>query len=63
MASIPNPSGNQDVALVLAGGNAVGAYLAGAYEQLHEQAVRPRLSEPSPDLSWRATPLRTGSQS
>jgi NTE family protein len=41
MASIPNPSGNQDVALVLAGGNAVGAYLAGAYEQLHEQAVRP----------------------
>src|SRR3712207_8133727 len=41
MASILNPSGNQDVALVLAGGNAVGAYLAGAYEQLHEQGVRP----------------------
>src|SRR3712207_7835459 len=41
MASILNPSGNQDVALVLAGGNAVGSYLAGAYEQLHEQGVRP----------------------
>jgi len=27
--------------LVLGGGNALGAYLAGAYEQLHEQAVRP----------------------
>jgi NTE family protein len=41
MASLPAVSRNQDVALVLAGGNAVGAYLAGAYEQLHEQGVRP----------------------
>jgi NTE family protein len=30
-----------DTALVLGGGNALGAYLAGAYERLHEQAVRP----------------------
>ena len=29
------------VALVLGGGNALGAYLAGAYERLHEQGVRP----------------------
>ena len=41
MTSIPTVSLNQDVALVLGGGNAVGAYLAGAYEQLHEQGARP----------------------
>ena len=41
MTPLPTISQNQDVALVLAGGNAVGAYLAGAYEQLHEQGVRP----------------------
>jgi NTE family protein len=29
------------VALVLGGGNALGAYLAGAYERLHEEGVRP----------------------
>src|SRR3954463_12243640 len=29
------------VALVLGGGNALGAYLAGAYERLHEAGVRP----------------------
>src|SRR4028119_622288 len=28
-------------ALVLGGGNALGAYLAGAYEQLHRQDIRP----------------------
>src|SRR5438552_9022563 len=28
-------------ALVLGGGNALGAYLAGAYERLHEAGVRP----------------------
>ena len=31
------------VALVLGGGNALGAYLAGAYERLHEAGVRPEL--------------------
>src|ERR671915_332382 len=31
----------QRIALVLGGGNALGAYLAGAYETLHEQGVRP----------------------
>jgi NTE family protein len=30
-----------DTALVLGGGNALGAYLAGAYEQLHEQGLWP----------------------
>ncbi|WP_158047623.1 patatin-like phospholipase family protein [Skermanella pratensis] len=35
------PGGNRDIALVLGGGNALGAYLAGAYEELHEQGVRP----------------------
>jgi NTE family protein len=33
--------GRERVALVLGGGNALGAYLAGAYERLHEQGVRP----------------------
>src|SRR5919199_6978765 len=28
-------------ALVLGGGNALGAYLAGAYQRLHEEGVRP----------------------
>ncbi len=35
-----NPTG-RDVALVLGGGNALGAYLAGAYEVLQERGVRP----------------------
>ena len=30
-----------DVALVLGGGNALGAYLAGAYHHLHHQGIRP----------------------
>lgn len=30
-----------DIALVLAGGNALGAYLAGAYEHMHQQGIRP----------------------
>src|SRR4051812_12549384 len=30
-----------DTALVLGGGNALGAYLAGAYEELHARDVRP----------------------
>ena len=30
-----------DVALVLSGGNALGAYQAGAYEALHEQGLEP----------------------
>ncbi|KAA2238128.1 patatin-like phospholipase family protein [Salinarimonas soli] len=30
-----------DVALVLSGGNALGAYLAGAYEVLHDRGIRP----------------------
>src|SRR5215212_7987412 len=29
------------IALVLSGGNALGAYHAGAYEQLHQNGVRP----------------------
>jgi NTE family protein len=33
--------GRERVTLVLGGGNALGAYLAGAYERLHEQGVRP----------------------
>src|SRR5215204_3416012 len=33
--------GRQQVVLVLGGGNALGAYLAGAYERLHERGVRP----------------------
>ena len=37
---LPRP-GPGAVALVLGGGNALGAYLAGAYERLHEQGVRP----------------------
>ncbi len=39
----PSPAGRagSDVALVLSGGNATGAYLAGAYEVLHERGVRP----------------------
>ena len=41
MTSLPAVFPNQDLALVLGGGNAVGAYLAGAYEQLHEQALLP----------------------
>lgn len=35
------PGGTRDIALVLGGGNALGAYLAGAYEELHDQRVRP----------------------
>src|SRR5688500_3473176 len=31
------------IALVLGGGNALGAYLAGAYERLHEAGLRPDL--------------------
>ena len=34
-------AGREQVALVLGGGNALGAYLAGAYECLHERGVRP----------------------
>lgn len=34
-------TGTSRMALVLAGGNALGAYLAGAYEQLHRRGVRP----------------------
>ena len=33
--------GREEVALVLGGGNALGAYLAGAYESLHERGLRP----------------------
>ena len=29
------------IALVLSGGNALGAYHAGAYEQLHQNGIRP----------------------
>lgn len=36
-----NPRGRPDVALVLGGGNALGAYLAGAYEVLHEHGPQP----------------------
>jgi NTE family protein len=35
------PGAGSRVALVLGGGNALGAYLAGAYERLHEEGVRP----------------------
>src|SRR4051812_9814330 len=35
--------GRKQVALVLSGGNALGAYLAGAYEILHEVGIRPDL--------------------
>ena len=38
---LPTGEGRERVALVLGGGNALGAYLAGAYERLHEQGVRP----------------------
>ena len=38
---LPTGEGREQVALVLGGGNALGAYLAGAYERLHEQGVRP----------------------
>ena len=37
----PADPGRERVALVLGGGNALGAYLAGAYELLHERGVRP----------------------
>jgi NTE family protein len=36
-----NGGREQRVALVLGGGNALGAYLAGAYEGLHEAGIRP----------------------
>ena len=48
MASIPNPSGNQDVALVLAGGNAVGAYLAGVPSDLAPKSVKTTMA----GISW-----------
>ena len=35
------PSSDRDTALVLAGGNALGAYHAGAYEVLHERGIKP----------------------
>ncbi len=35
------PSDRGDVALVLSGGNALGAYHAGVYEVLHERGIRP----------------------
>ncbi len=35
------PRHDRPVALVLGGGNALGAYLAGAYESLHDAGVRP----------------------
>lgn len=41
MVTSPVSDRMSDTALVLGGGNALGAYLAGAYERLHEQAVRP----------------------
>jgi NTE family protein len=34
-------SGSRDIALVLSGGNALGAYHAGVYEVLHERGIRP----------------------
>ncbi|GJD94515.1 patatin-like phospholipase family protein [Methylobacterium iners] len=37
----PRTSGDRDTALVLAGGNALGAYHAGAYEVLHERGIQP----------------------
>ena len=37
----PARNGPTRVALVLGGGNALGAYLAGAYETLHEAGIRP----------------------
>jgi NTE family protein len=37
----PTEKGPARVALVLGGGNALGAYLAGAYETLHEEGIRP----------------------
>ena len=37
----PTDTGRAQVALVLGGGNALGAYLAGAYERLHDQGIRP----------------------
>jgi len=36
------PAHQQPVALVLGGGNALGSYLAGAYEHLHHQDIEPR---------------------
>ncbi len=36
------PRHQQPVALVLGGGNALGSYLAGAYEHLHRQEIEPR---------------------
>src|SRR5918992_5990748 len=38
---LANGGREQRVALVLGGGNALGAYLAGAYEGLHEAGIRP----------------------
>src|SRR3712207_2178193 len=37
-ASMDRP---HQTALVLSGGNSLGAYLAGAYEHLHQQEIRP----------------------
>ena len=37
----PAGNGPARIALVLGGGNALGAYLAGAYERLHEEGIRP----------------------
>lgn len=40
LSSIPDR--NQPVVLVLGGGNALGSYLAGAYEHLQQRAIEPR---------------------
>jgi NTE family protein len=42
MAHASSPRHEQPVALVLGGGNALGSYLAGAYEHLHRQEIEPR---------------------
>jgi len=36
------PEGNRPLVLVLGGGNALGSYLAGAYEHLQQQGIEPR---------------------
>ena len=40
-ATKATPLRTHDTALVLAGGNALGAYHAGAYEVLHSRGIRP----------------------
>ena len=41
--SVDADSGKKQIVLALAGGNALGAYAAGAYEALHEREYAPDL--------------------